>query len=416
MIEFEQVDPVELADRVGTPAFVLSRGVFRERLNALRMAIEGSWPATRCFYSIKANPNPWLLREALSAGWGLDACSEGDLFLIDHVGADADSITYTGVGLSPDALGDVRSRVRFLKLDSVEDLRAIPLSHGARVGLRLSPVAPVQARAGDRLYACRKFGLTTEDVPEALTVASERGFVVEGLHCHPGSSITDVRDLSETLLGTFLSAIAAGLEHAGAWEGLRYVDVGGGIGLAYDTAGGGVSAPDYATAIGGVMRRVSSLVGSELELQIEPGEWVVSPAGSLLTRVVRVTEREGVRVAVVDASMNQYMGTSFYRPNNAITVIGAEERPLVPTDVFGRTNAPADRFCEGRELPALEVGDLLAVHCTGGYGYSRGGHFNEHPQSPEVLVSEGRFAVVREREDFGVLLTGIPAELEWLDV
>jgi diaminopimelate decarboxylase len=415
VIEFDGVDAMALAARIGTPAYVLSRTVFKARLDGLRSALESVWPCVACFYSMKANANPWLLREALEAGWGLDACSEGDLFLADEVGAGAEAITFTGVGLDPRALSDVRARVRFLNIDHLDDLRVLTLPRGSRVGLRLAPVVVSGAAERDRLYASRKFGLTAAEVPEALTVAQARGLIVEGLHCHPGSSVTDIALLRDTLDDTFTAALRAGAPVPGAWTELSYIDVGGGIGVSYDADAGGVTAKAYAAAMSDVMSNVTTSLGREPVLQVEPGEWLVSPAGALLTRVIRVAERDGVRVAVVDASLNQYVGTSLYRPNNAITVIGAAKRARFAHDVFGCTNSPDDRFCAERELPELERGDLLAIHCTGGYGYARGGRFNEHPQAPEVFVSGSRYAVLRKREGLGVLVEGVPARLDWLD-
>lgn len=415
MIEFDQVDAAALAEAVGTPAYVLSPGVFRERLDRLRAALESAWPRVACFYSMKANANPWVLREALAAGWGLDACSQGDLFLADEVGAAAEAIAFTGVGLDARSLAELRSRVGFLNVDHLEYLRDAPLPAGSRLGLRLVPVAARDSAGKGDPYTTRKFGLTAEQVPEALRIAKERGFVIEGLHCHPGVAVMDVWALHDTLAETFNGALHARDSVPGAWDGLTYLNIGGGLGVSHDVVAGGLSAKEYAEAMRSVMTQAVALAGHELALHAEPGEWVVTPAGALLTRVLRAEVRDGVRVAVVDASFNQYMSTSFYGFDNEITVVGGEGRPSAVTDVFGRTNHPADRFCLERDLPEVRGGDLLVVHGTGGYGYSRGARFNEHPQAPEVFVSGSRYAVAREREDFGVFVAGVPAELGWLE-
>lgn len=414
MIEFDQVDPAGLAGSVGTPAYVMSRAAFRYRLDAFCVALESAWPRVECFYSMKANANPWVLREALAAGWGLDACSEGDLFLADEIGAAAEGIAFTGVGLDALELASVRARVGYLNVDHLEYLRDSQLPEGTRIGLRLVPAAAAGAGNGEQ-YTTRKFGLTAEQIPEALALAKERGLVIEGLHCHPASGVTDAKVLHDTLAATFNAALHTGNSVRGAWDDLVYINVGGGLGLSHDASGGGVAALEYAAAMRSVMSQASALAGHEPVLHAEPGEWVVTPAGALMMRVLRVADRDGVRVAVVDASFNQYMSTSFYGFENEITVVGGEGRPTVVTDVFGRTNHPADRFALGRDLPEVRQGDLLVVHSAGGYGYSRGSRFNEHVQAPEVIVSGNRYAVAREREGLDVFVAGVPAELEWVE-
>ena len=193
------------------------------------------------------------------------------------------------------------------------------------------------------------------------------------------------------------------------------MNVGGGVGIFYDDRAGGMDAAALSERVALLMGVLSDRAGRRLELHCEPGEWVVGPAGALLTRVTNAFCRDETRVAIVDASLNQYMGTSFYRPNNVVSVVSGKHGTVMAHDVFGSTNAPGDVFCRARTLPRLEEDDLIVLHCAGAYGYSRGGRFNEHPQAPEVWVDGAQFAVVREREPVTVLQQHVPESLEWMD-
>jgi len=406
LIEFDSVDPELIAARLGTPVFVLSQTILRQRLAAFADALRDSWPSTRLFYSVKANSNPWVLRQVLASGWGLDACSPGDLWLASRVGAGRESVSFTGVGVSRSELARACEVAGYVNICTPAQVDHAKRS-AARLGLRL---AAASSRSGIA-YASNKFGLTAQEAVDAFEVLRARRVRVTGLHCHVGSGITEAEDLVDTLSRSLLGTIDLFGAHARSL--LEYVNIGGGLGIYYDDKLGGMDPGALSEAVSGLMGDLSDRAGHLLELHCEPGEWVVGPAGALLTRVTSAFSRGEIRVAIVDASLNQYMGTSFARPGNAVAAVPGRREKVVPHDVFGATNAPGDVFCRGRALTRLEENDLVVLHCAGAYGFSRGGRFNEHPQAPEVCVDGTRFAVAREKESVTVLQQHVPESLEW---
>lgn len=407
LLEFDAVSPECIAAQFGTPTFVLSRTVLRSRLLAFAEGMQAAWPGTRLFYSAKANPNPWVLHEALSAGWGIDACSTGDLWLAAEAGTSREAISFTGVGVTRRNFAQVCESVDYLNVCTPAQVEHVaPCS--AKLGLRLA--AESNRTAID--YASNKFGLTTEEAAVAIEMLRARGMRVRGLHCHAASGITDVDDLVETLSRSLMGTIAT----LGSRDKdvLEYVNVGGGLGILYDDNAGGVDPIALGEGLAGLMSALSDRVGRRLELHCEPGEWVIGPAGALLMRVIGAFDRGETRVAIMDASLNQFMGTSYSRPDNAVSVVTAHGDDIVSHDLYGSTNSPGDVFCRSRLLPRLQEGDLVILHCAGAYGYSRGGRFNEHPQAPEVLVDGTRFAVARVRETLSVLKEHVPDSLSWI--
>jgi diaminopimelate decarboxylase len=404
-VEFESVSPDAVASAVGTPVYVLSRSTFRRRLDSFRAAVEGAWPRSRFFYSVKANANPWLLREALSVGWGLDVCSLGDIALALRAGAAEEALSFAGVGGSKEAIGHACASVGFVNVCTPSQVKWV--AGPATIGVRVASAA----NNSGILYVTPKFGLSADEVSAAFELLISRQTAPRGLHCHCGSDITDETDYADTLERSLMPVFECLSPEA--LGGLRHVNVGGGLAIRYDDAGTGVDPIAVGGCLGQLMRRLSERAGHELELHCEPGEWLVGPAGALLTRVTAAFEREGHGVAIVDASLNQFMATSFFRPNNAITNVSNSDGGELEHDVFGSTNSPMDAFCRSRLLPQVREGDLLVIHCTGAYGYTRGGRFNEQPQAPEVLVDGERMAVVRRRESMSVLDEFAPEVLDW---
>jgi diaminopimelate decarboxylase len=406
LAEFDSVSPELIAARIGTPAFVVSQTILRQRLLGFAEAMRARWSTTRFFYSIKANPNPWVLREALACGWGLDACSLGDLALADCARASKESVSFAGVGVSGSDLAQAVDAAGFVNICTPAQVDQVTRS-GARLGLRL---AAIPNRTGI-VYTSNKFGLTAEELVEAIEGLARRSIPVSGLHCHVGSGITDEDDFVDTVSQCLLSAMdRLDVPTRGA---LEYVNIGGGLGIRYDDQQGGVDPVHLGERVAQLMNELSARAGRRLELHCEPGEWVVGPAGALLMRANQVFQRGDTRVVIADASLNQFMGTSYSRPDNALGVVPRRGQDEIKQDVFGATNSPGDAFCRARIMSPVEEGDLIVLHCAGAYGFSRGGHFNEHPQAAEVLVAGSRFALARRGDGLAVFTENVPNALDW---
>jgi diaminopimelate decarboxylase len=195
---------------------------------------------------------------------------------------------------------------------------------------------------------------------------------------------------------------AAALWRELAAEGvhLRELDVGGGLGIAYD---GGVDADveGYAAALGGVARELGAT------LVLEPGRWLVGPVGTFVTRVLYVKEAAGRRIAVCDGGMNDLIRPALYGARHPMALVGgASGRPRGLVDVVGPVCESGDFFALGIELPLPEAGDLVAIGQAGAYCRVMASTYNARPLCAEVLREGGVYRVIREAASVEELLRG----------
>jgi diaminopimelate decarboxylase len=210
-----------------------------------------------------------------------------------------------------------------------------------------------------------------------------------GLACHIGSQIVEAGPFLDSLarMRTLVDALAErGVK-------LRSLDLGGGLGIAYESGDPVLEAERWGAAL------VDATADLDCELILEPGRYLVGNAGVLLTSVVMRKQGETKKFVVVDAAMNDLIRPALYEAYHAIVPV-----ELPPADVELETADVVGPICEcgdflalERALPWPERGALLAVLGAGAYGMAMASTYNTRPLAPEVLVSGDRWSVVRAR-------------------
>lgn len=390
-----------MADAAGTPLHVYSRAMLRARLRALDAAF-ASYPHD-LHYAIKANATLAVVREMRAEGAHADANSGGEIDVALRAGFAPDQIVFTGVGKTHDEL--VRAVTLGLKAINAESpgemerIDAIARAHGtrARVAVRVNP----DVDAGSHPHIStglrgNKFGMTPAEAHLMVTsMAAREHLHVVGLHVHVGSQITTAEPLRRgaaaiAALATTLAAEGIQLEH---------LDVGGGLGIAYEPGQVVLSADDYAAAVLPVVRPTG------LRLVLEPGRWITAPAGVLLTRVVDLkTQADGRWFVIVDAGMTDLLRPALYGAWHAIEAVSPSDGAPIACDVVGPVCETSDTLGKARELPPVKVGDVLAVRDTGAYGAIMASNYNRRPMAAEVLVDGAVWRVVRRRQTIDDML------------
>jgi diaminopimelate decarboxylase len=305
-------------------------------------------------------------------------------------------IVFSGVGKSrEEMLQALDAGIAQFNVESVPELIALGEVAAARrlrapVALRVNP--DVAADTHDKISTGRrhdKFGIAGDQALAVYQLAGRlAGIELVGLHLHIGSQILS--------LAPFEAAYRRGLELVrtlrDAGIRLRRLDLGGGLGVPYR----GEPALDL-TAYAALIGRLTA--GSDLELVLEPGRYLVAEAGVLLSRVLYLKEGGDRPCVVLDAGMNNLLRPALYDAYHPIlpVVEPPAGAPRTAMDVMGPICESTDVFARARDLPPLGAGDLVAFAGAGAYGAVMASDYNSRPQAAEVMVEGTRFAVVKPR-------------------
>jgi diaminopimelate decarboxylase len=178
---------------------------------------------------------------------------------------------------------------------------------------------------------------------------------------------------------------------------LRDFDAGGGIGVAYD----GGTEPD----LGAYAERLTALARDlDATLLLEPGRHLVAPAGTLVTRVLRVKKAGGKTIAVCDAGMTELIRPALYGADHPVRLLDAGDRGTARVDLVGPLCESSDFLALESELPLPRKGDLVAVELAGAYGRVMSSSYNARPPCAEVVLEQGTWRVSRERGTYDDLV------------
>ncbi|MBF0284926.1 MAG: diaminopimelate decarboxylase [Magnetococcales bacterium] len=399
----EEVPLDDLAQTVGTPFYCYSERTLLRHLKAFQQAFAGV-PSLIC-YSVKANSTLAVLDSLVRQGAGLDIVSGGELARGRRVGCPAERIVFSGVGKSE---AEIRAALEYgilmFNVESPSELRRIDRIAGqmgikAPVALRINPDVDPQTHPYISTGMSRnKFGIPHRQAMAIYREAMRLPHVSPiGLDCHIGSQLTTVEPFVEAVRRVRL--LVDELRAAGV--PLRYLDLGGGLGIPYGR-GESPPLPDlYAQAM------LKELEGLPLILILEPGRVIVGNAGVLVARVEYVKEGDEKRFVITDAGMNDLMRPALYDAYHSILPLERQfDREERTVDVVGPICETTDFFARDRLLPEFREGELLAVRSAGAYGFSMSSNYNSRPRPPEVMVRGDRFAVVRPRESLDQLMAG----------
>lgn len=378
-LTLDGVDLVALARAQGTPLFASSAPTIRRQLGLLDAALRAAGVEPRIQYAMKANRSPGVLATVRGVpGVGVDTCSPAEVELALHSGFSPERVSFNAGMLSDGDLDRVAAAGVPCILDSFSSLRryGARVPAGTPVGLRFDPQVQVGYRARQHLaYGGAKFGFEPQALPDALAAARAAGLDVQGLHVHLGWGLG--QDAAPAVDEAY--ARLAGL--ARQVPGLRWVNVGGGLGARFCERDRPLSLERWSQAVR------THLAPLGLPVACEPGTVVAAPAGVLLVTVNTVERRRGLTWVGVDAGHPLNPCPALY--GIPITVVAAE-RPLAPTEgdfaVVGHVNEAGDVWDARAALPLPREGEVLALLPAGAYTTSMASRHCLRGDFREVLV------------------------------
>ncbi|MFH0809060.1 MAG: diaminopimelate decarboxylase [Pseudomonadota bacterium] len=397
----EDVSVSAIAEAVGTPFYLYSHATLEHHFRTFNEAYGG--PHLTCF-SVKSLSNIAVLRLFGRLGGGADVVSGGELYRALQAGIPPQRICYSGVGKTRQEIdAALEADILMFNVESSPEMDAISaraqaLGRVARVALRINPdVDPKTHPYISTGLKKNKFGIAIEVArAEYARAAGMPGLEVCGVDCHIGSQLTRLSPFVDSLRR--LKGLLAQLKAAGI--AIRYLDLGGGLGITYDA-----EKPPHPDEYGQAMER--ELKDCDVTVIFEPGRVIVGNAGILVTRVVYVKEA-AKRFIIVDAGMNDLVRPALYGSYHALwpVVRVPEVFSEAEADVVGPICESTDFLAQGRKLPLLRSGDLLAAMSAGAYGFTMASNYNSRPRVPEILVKEDKYFVIRERESYAGLVAG----------
>jgi len=397
-------DGVSLADiaaSVGTPVYVYSAAEIAARYHAIDDAF-GTYPH-RLHYALKANSTRALAALVRRLGAAADANSIWEIEVARRVGFDAADIVFTGVGKSADELEcAVPLGLKAINVESAGELarvEAIAARQGrvARVAIRVNP--DIDAKSHPHISTglkVNKFGVPLEEARALIGgLAARPALALVAVHVHVGSQISTL----EPLAGAAAALARLADEVRAAGIRLEYLDLGGGLGIAYRDDDVMPDPAAYASAL-------TEAVGpTGLPIVVEPGRSIVGPAGALVARVIDIKPRDaGSQFAVIDAGMTELLRPALYGAFHRIEPVRVARAAPRDYEIVGPVCESSDVVGRDRRLPALGVGDLLAIRDVGAYGSAMASNYNRRPLPAEVLVEGGAWRVIRRRQNVDDLL------------
>ncbi len=402
---FGQSNPTELLKQFGSPLYVYNEDILRARCREMQSIVDYSNFTAN--YSIKANSNLNLLKIAGEEGMYADAMSPGEIIFLEKAGFSPDKIFFVPNNVSAEELKFALEHNVLTSLDSLAQLELMgQVGPGSKVAIRINP--GVGAGHHEKVVTGgkkTKFGISIDHLDEAKAIARKYQLTIVGVNQHIGSLFMEA--------APYLQAAENFLEVARGFSDLELIDFGGGFGIPYHKLDG-QERLNLDQLRQGLTRLVQDFVrdyGRDVVFKSEPGRYVVGECGTLLGTVHATKTNNGNQYAGTDIGFNILARPVMYESWHDLQVYRngklLDDDTAEPVTVVGNICESGDIVAKDRELPAIQIGDSIAVLDAGAYGYAMSSNYNNRMRPAEVLInSRGKPVLIRRRDTIEDLLRG----------
>ena len=337
-----------------------------------------------------------------SEGCCIDAVSPGEVHISKMLGFSGDRILFTGNNITNEELKFVHDEGAVLNIDSVSALNRLAKMvdpEGLKISFRVNPM--VGAGHHDHCITggvMSKFGIMDNEAVEVYEMAKELGFEPIGMHSHIGSGILDPEPFKLAIESTM---DIAGKVHQEAGIDFEFVDFGGGVGVPYTPEENLLDLDKFAEVNVGLFKeKLEQYDMGNPTMYLEPGRYLVADACVLLVTVNSVKQSYRKFIGV-DAGFHTLLRPAMYDSYHHIVDASRMDAPMTQeVDIAGNVCESGDLFARDRPMPDVEEGDVLGILNAGAYGFTMSSNYNSRPLASEVLVTDGKCNLVRERETF----------------
>ena len=385
-----------LADKYGTPLYVYHAETIKRQYEKLISSF--AQLDVRIFYACKALTNIHVLQYLRELGSNIDCSSGNEVLMALHAGFTPDQILYTSNGVDFSEIKLVAETGAFINIDSLSNLEKFGQQFGNTrpVGVRLRP----NIMAGGHMkiatgHEKSKFGIPAEQMDALTALVKKYNLNIHTLHIHTGSDISDA--------GVFIKGLEFLFDILPQFPDVKVLDLGGGFKVPYHPSEKETDLVVLASALKEAIEQHPATKGRALQLWFEPGKFMVSQCGYLLSTVNVLKPQNDIIIAGIDTGLNHLIRPMMYEAYHHISRITGKEGVMKKYMITGNI-CETDTFAEEMLLPELQEGDLIAIHNAGAYGYEMSSVYNSRYRPAEVLIKHGEATLIRRRDTFEDLL------------
>ncbi|MGA3268242.1 MAG: type III PLP-dependent enzyme [Verrucomicrobiota bacterium] len=369
-----------LARRHGTPVVVIDHDIIRKNYAAFKKHL----PKVQCYFAVKANAEPAIVRTLFRAGASFDVASMPEFMLvyenIKHLPAREqqdfiwDKIIYANPTKPKETLRTLDQYKPLVTYDNLNELKKIrQFAPHAGVVLRLRV-----DNTGSQCELSSKFGCAPGEAVDLILAAFEQGLVVEGLSFHVGSQCTNFQNFVQALN----TAAAVMKESKARGHEIKILDIGGGFPAAYDK-----HVRPFRELARVINAEIDRLFAPDIQILAEPGRFLVATAATSIARVIGKAVRDGKTCYYIDDSVyHTFSGIIFDHCQYHLKPFKRGQTEICA--VFGQTCDGLDVISQSEQLPGLEIEDLLYSENIGAYSNASATWFNGFPPAKVVHVNE----------------------------
>lgn len=394
--EISGVSATELCREYGTPLYVYDTAKMESQYKRLKKAFKGT--KNKINYACKALTNINVLRFFNKLGSGLDTVSIQEVELGLKAGFAPKDIIYTPNGVS---IAEIHKAVKYgvrINIDNLSILEQFGAFYedSYPVCIRLNP----HIMAGGNLkistgHIDSKFGISIHQTRHLERLVESLNIKVEGLHMHTGSDILDV--------DVFLRGAKLLLDIALDFPDLEYIDFGSGFKVAYKPNDIETDVDELGKKMTKMFNDFCKKYGRELEIEFEPGKFLVSEAGYFFVTVNVIKQTTATVFAGIDSGMNHFIRPMFYDSYHHIQNISNQNGRMRVYTVVGYI-CETDTFASDRQIHEITEGDILCFHNAGAYCYTMSNNYNSRFRPAEVLVHKGKHHLISKRQTLDDIL------------
>ncbi len=388
----------ELSQKYHTPLYIFSEQEIRDQCQQLKSAIPYENKQIR--YACKALTLQAILQIVRSEGINIDAVSINEVKRAQRAGYNTDEILYTGEGASHLVFEELLEKGILINCSSIDQIRLIGrIKPGSSCSIRINPGeghgATNKTNTGG---PSSKHGIYHDQIDEVQRILKEYDLNLVGIHSHIGS---------ESNLDHWLRIKDLTLNIAKQFDDIDFVDLGGGIPVVYKETDKPMPLQEWGEKLTESFSSFSDEYGKDIQLQIEPGRFIVASCGSLVAEIQNLKHTPDYNFAIVNTGLNHNPRPSMYGSYHPISFMGAEDRAMEGKrsyvvggnlcesgDVF---TVEADGTLVPRDFPILEIGDLMVMGMVGAYTHSMKSEYNSMNLPASILVDKDGKARLIER-------------------